>query len=42
MSETRNGVKAKIHPKFAAIYSDEGIKRLEALKTKKQVDQYLE
>jgi len=42
MSEPRNGVKAGIHPKFAAIYSDEGIKRLEALKTKKQVDQYLE
>lgn len=42
MSETRNGVKAKIHPDLCVIYSNEGIKRLEALETKEQVNQYLD
>jgi len=42
MSETRNGVQAHIHPDLAVMYSNEGIKRLKALKSKKQVDQYLE
>lgn len=42
MSETRNGIKAKIHPDLGVIYSNEGIERLKALKSKEQVDQYLE
>lgn len=42
MSETRNGVKAKIHSDLGVIYSNEGIKRLKAVKSRKQVDQYLE
>jgi len=42
MSETRNGVQAEIHPDLAVMYSNEGIQRLKALKSKKQVDQYLE
>ncbi|MDW0292373.1 MAG: hypothetical protein QN778_10740 [Nitrososphaeraceae archaeon] len=42
MSETRNGVQAHIHPDLGVMYSNEGLKRLRALKSKKQVDQYLE
>jgi len=42
MSETRNGVKADIHPIFEALYSNEGLKRLKGLKTQKHVDQILE
>jgi len=37
MSETRNGVKAKIHSDLGVIYSNEGIKRLKALKSKKTI-----
>lgn len=42
MSETRNGVKAKILKSLCVIYSNEGIKRLSALKSIKQVDKFLE
>lgn len=42
MSETRNGVKAKILKSLCVIYSNEGIKRLNALKSMKQVDKFLE
>jgi hypothetical protein len=42
MSETRNGVKAKILSDLGVIYSNEGIKRLKAVKSKENVNQYLE
>jgi len=35
-------VQAQIHPDLGVMYSNEGIKRLKALKSRKQIDQYLE
>lgn len=42
MAETRNGVKAGINKDIIAIYSDEGLRRLKGIKTKKQFNEYLE
>jgi len=42
LSETRNGVVAGINKHFLSIFSNEGIKRLEAVNSAKKLDKYLD
>jgi len=42
ISETRNGVKAGINKNLGVIYSNEGLRRLRALKSTGQINKYVD